>query len=256
MPDEVVSTDAADTTTAAPTNTAPWAADLAATFEDEGVRSQVDGFMREKYQPYVTGLEQQVAGLKDAEEYYNDLTSDPGKTWVSLTHEILGDDLAAKVLGALSDEPASTTEAVTAATTETPSTSALAPEDQQLLTEIREKKARDEYTRKVDEFVEAKADPALKAQWFHPFIAAAGGNLDVAYGGYKEWVEDFKAGNTDATPAEAAAETVDEPVPTLNSNTGGAAQIPTEKKYKSMDAAIDDVWKDMVNAAPGTVGSV
>lgn len=255
MPDEVVSIDAAETTTAAPTNTAPWAADLAATFTDPEIQAQVDGFMREKVQPRVTQLEQQVAGLSDAQEYYNDLTTDPGKTWVSLTHEILGDDLAGKVLAALSDEtPAEPAAATTATTTETPS--GLAPEDQQFLAKMREKEAKAEYSAQVEAFVTEKADPSLKSRWFHPFVAAAGGNLEVAYGGYKEWVEDFKAGNTTATPAEAAAETAADPPPTLNSGAGGAAQVPTVKKYRSMDDAIDDVWKDMAGAAPSTVGSV
>ena len=41
----------------------PWANDLSSTFEDESIRTQVDSFLREKVQPYVTQLEQRSKSL-------------------------------------------------------------------------------------------------------------------------------------------------------------------------------------------------
>ena len=241
---------------------APWAADLEAAFADEDVRTQVDGFMREKYQPYVTGLEQKVADLEPAQEYYTDLTADPGGTWVSLTHEILGDELAQKVLAALQDDaPADPPEDGE----EPPAQqSGLSKEDSEFIAKLRERDARDEYNEAVNAYCDEtdaegnKLRPDLKADWFHPFVAAAGGNLNVAYGGYKEWLTDVKAGLAPATAesAEEAAEDNGAP-PTLGSQTGGAVPpgLPTEKDYKGdLGAAISDMFKEM-NKAPSTVGS-
>jgi len=241
---------------AAPTSSAPWAADLEAAFNDPEVRQQVDGFMREKYQPYVTKLETDLSGLSAAKEYYDDLTSDPGATWVSLTHEILGDEIAERVLSALQSdgsEPAPAADGEPA-----PQTSALSAEDRALLDEIRQNKSQTTYTEAVEAYVEGAEDPDLKVKWFHPFVAAAGGNLRQAHAGYTEWINDVKAGLAPAGQegAEEAA-TNSEPPPTLGSQTGAPVAPAVAKDYKgNLDAAIDDLFNDVAKSPPSVVGSV
>lgn len=240
---------------AAPTSSAPWAADLEAAFNDPDVRQQVDGFMREKYQPYVTKLETDISGLSAAKEYYEDLTSDPGATWVSLTHEILGDEIAERVLAALQpgDEPAAT------ATGDEPQTpnSALSAEDRALLEEIRQNKQATTYHEAVDAYVEGADDPDLKVKWFHPFVAAAGGNLRQAHAGYTEWINDVKSGLAPAGVDGAEEAANNEPPPTLGSQTGGANAPTVAKNYGgNLDAAIDDLFSDVAKSPPSVVGSV
>src|SRR3954471_5592732 len=61
---------------AAPAPRGPWADELQTRFTDADQRAQVDAFLRESAQPHVTRVEQERAGLRPAEQLWNDLTGE------------------------------------------------------------------------------------------------------------------------------------------------------------------------------------
>jgi hypothetical protein len=89
-----------------PASPAPWADSLAQRFPDEGVRSQVDVYLRDTIQPYVTQFEQthgQASSILDTL-----LADDPDpeqqlNTYLALTEAAYGPEVALKVANHLVD---------------------------------------------------------------------------------------------------------------------------------------------------------
>lgn len=100
MQDDVVQPDqgqGAESVAVEPLTGTPWADDLNLLFDDAATRSKVDEYMRTKIQPHTTKLEQDLAGLKDAQRYYTDLQNDPGQTALNIIVERYGADAANEI---------------------------------------------------------------------------------------------------------------------------------------------------------------
>jgi hypothetical protein len=223
----------------------PWADDIRTAFEDEGLQAQVDGFLREKIQPYVTQLEQQ-RGPKEALELYNDLREQPGETWFSLTAELFGEDAAAELASTLRAE-----EAEEEPVAQEPG-NGLSPEDAQLLAELRNQKQVNAYQTAKAEFIAQHDD--VKENLFDPFVAAAEGDFEQAYAAYTKYVEDFKAAFGVAPPnADPAAPAP----PVMDQSTQAPPAPPVAKQYgRDLNSAIDDMFGDLTGGAPPAIGSV
>lgn len=228
----------------------PWANDLAELFPDESVRTQVDGFLREKIQPHVTQLEQRGKDLELAGQLYSELQSNPAETYLAITEDIFGPQAAEAVRDQLvqlygqdEDEQDDADE---------PVQGQLPPEVQELLDERKEQKQAAEYKAQMDSAVEKykESDNPVVPELFHPFVLAAQGDFDLAYQGYVQWLGQAKAQFAAQPEAEA-----DPPPNTLASDTAGSTEPPTTKKYTSIDEALTDFFAEQRAAAPPVVGS-
>lgn len=228
----------------------PWANDLAELFPDEGVRNQVDGFLRQKVQPHVTQLEQRGKDLELAGQLYSDLQASPAETYLAITEEIFGPQAAESIRDQLvslygEEEDEGGVEEPT-----DESQGNLPPEVEELLRERREQKEEAAYKQEMDRTV--AAHPDVVPELFHPFVAATQGDFETAYTGYARWLEQAKT-QFGAQPAEQA-----EVAPAaIGSDATGTTAPPTEKKYTSIDEALTDTLAEMRAArpAPTVVGS-
>src|SRR5436190_4659206 len=71
---------------------APWSSDLQERISDADVRAQVDQYVRDTVQPYVTQLEQGSAEDRFARKLWNDFTENPADTYIAVTREMFGED--------------------------------------------------------------------------------------------------------------------------------------------------------------------
>lgn len=83
---------------------APWTKDITELFEDEAVRSQVDAYLREKQQPYITKLESDRAEAKAAAEeaaaegwVLRALNEDPAAALLDISTQIYGAEMGQRV---------------------------------------------------------------------------------------------------------------------------------------------------------------
>lgn len=255
---ETATTEGTDVQAAQPTaveptqGSGPWANDLAEVFADEAIREQVDGFLRERVQPYVTQVEQrsQVAG-----QLYEDLSNTPGPTYLAITEELFGDEVATEIHQMLlkrfgeSDEQAPAPEAQAPAATEAPQQGDLDPRVKAVVDHYEKEQREAQYNALIKAAVDKHPD--IKPDYFHPFVAAANGDTELAYAGYKAWRDGMLADHQAQTEGEQTAQ----PPAVLGSDTRTPTTPPTEKKYKSMDEAIDDTIAELRQGAPLTVGS-
>lgn len=228
----------------------PWANDLAKVFEDEGVRGQVDSFLRSTVQPHVTRLEQASQVNEDAAKLYADFQDNPGGTYLAVTEELFGDDLTEIIRNHLAGEDAD--EAVEDETEEVHEGSNLDPRLAKLLEKEDLREQREQYEVELARIRET--DPQLDPELLAPFVVAADGDVDTAYAGYKQWLE--KAGVQGTAAEEVVA---DEPPAVLGSDSESPSSPPVRKDYGgSLDAALDDFFaetKGKGDPAP-PVGSV
>lgn len=244
----------------------PWSKDLAETFEDEGVRAQVDEFLRGKVQPHVTQLETKAAnsGNEEAERLYNDFQEDPEGTYLALTTELFGKEFAEELVNSLQGEAQEGDEEEPpepeAEGDEDDDLEKLPPQVREMIEEREEQQAREQYDAELARLKEQ--DPQLNEKWFAPFVVTAEGDMDLAYEGYKAWIDDAqpqagKEGDVDAAAAEAA-ENVDpnaEAPPTIGSDSQGTSTPPTEKNYETLDDAMDDFFAENRGGPAPPVGA-
>lgn len=233
---------------AASTTEGPWATQLAETFTDPDQQAAVNEFLRATVQPYVTRLEQSTADLKDAQRLYEDLTANPGETYIAITEELFGDEAAARVTEALKSGEAVVTE--TGEVELPPAAAAADPETKELLDYVRDQRQAAEYETVLNEFV--VDHPDVKPNLFHPFVSAADGDFELAYSGYAQWQKDWAAEN-----GEPATEEVVEPevAPPVVGKDGSTTEPPLEPKNQTMDEAINEFLAEN-RAAPPVVGAV
>lgn len=231
--------------------TGPWAQDVQGAFEDPAVQAQVDAFLREKVQPHVTRLEQETAGLASAKALYEDLTSNPGETFLAISQELFGDEAVDKIINALEAGDVTVTEDVDGAldlTTNSPD-----PEVQEAVQYYQQEKQRKMYDAALADFKEKHPD--LEVDLFHPFVAGAHGDLEAAYAGYQKFVSDWK--EKFGTAPELTPDEVPDPPTTLGGSSAPAVTAPpTEPKAQSLHDAIDDFFTTSRSSAPPTVGGV
>lgn len=232
----------------------PWADSIRARFADPELQDAVDDFLADTVQPHVTKLEQQTAGLKNAQELYDDLVNDPGGTYLALTRELFDEDVAERIIGSLTGE-----QPQTPTPTETPAPGNLSDEDMELLQSIKEERAQKAYDDAIEAFRQDGHED-LKPNLFHPFVAGANGDFEKAYASYKQWLDE---GKEQFSPTEGTDtglnpdEVPDLPPTTIGKGEAGATTAPpVQPRYSSIGDAVDDIFRDMSVGAPPTVGSV
>lgn len=256
-------------------NTSPWDSDLATAFEDEDLRTKVSEFLGEKVQPYVTKIEQDSKPNRDAQRLWEGFNESPVDTYIAVSREIYGPEVADKVAAILQggdapveESPATdTTEETQETEEETPTTKLsfddLPPEVKEVVAQTQAAKQKEAYYGEIDRVTAEHADslpkgeddkPQLNVDLFHPFVVAADGDFDKAWDAYEAFQSQAKETFGIQVPA------VDEdgkPVPptTLDSQTrDSSATPPQEVKYESLDEAMDAFF-DEQKSPPPTVGA-
>lgn len=218
-------------------NDGPWASDLALLGLDADTMGKVDTFLRAKVQPYTTKLEQDLAAAKPAQTLYNDLTDAEKATdaYVAVTYEMFGQEAGDRLMAALQG-PQSAAPAEPAQQQQpselTPAQYAqLDPETQAFLGELQQSYAEQQYDRDMATTIEA--NPDIKPEHLHIWVAQANGDFNQAVQLYRQYVAGFITAPESQTAPSA--------VPVLGSDSGGAAAstTPVAPKKQTMDEAIE-----------------
>ena len=225
----------------------PWSSDLAQVFEDEAVRGQVDSFLREKVQPYTTRLEQQARVNEQATNLWQNFETDPINTYVQVTHELLGEELANEFLefaqnrlNGQQQEPAPTP------TPEVPQNMTLTPEQQAAIEWSQQQQVKEYYGQQL---AELKAKPENKdlvdlkdakgnsvIEHIHPWVQVAGGDFDQAAQLLRGFVQEY------GVPQSAMPEIPTPPAPNVFGSDTATAQpsnTPVEQPKQTINEAID-----------------
>jgi len=229
----------------APLNPGPWAQDLAAAFPDEVLRGQVDTFLRGHVQPRVTQIEQEYAPAK---ELWTDLQKpeESAATYLAVAEQLYGEEFAEKLaetmvasgLIELDEEPPAASQ------------QALPPEVQRAVEFVQKQEMEQQWQAGLA--AAAAAEPSIQGheRLFANFVAGSGGNFETAIAAWKH----------EQMPARLAATLPEAPAPTPapTALAGGAAPAgtpPVEKKYASIDAALDDFFAEQrAGEAPPVMG--
>lgn len=237
----------------APVGDGPWAQDLALLFEDESTRTRVDQFLRTKIQPHTTKLEQDLAAQRDAVELWSQLTDAPADAYADITQQLLG-DAAGPVLEyikQLQEQPA--------APEQQPGEAPVDPRIAEVLQDYENRKAETYYDQEFARVLAAAPDltdtnpdvQEAKQRLYHMCVNQEGGDFDKALALYRATAAPFGAPAPAAVPDPAAP-------PAIGSDAGGAnpSAAPTEKKYGSLDEAINDFMAEQRAAkqAPPVMG--
>lgn len=227
---------------------APWSADLPTYFQDEAARAAADRYLREKHQPYVTQLQQQVAEAAPARQLYEGFLESPNETLLEVASELYGDEVAGKFQALL--EAGVEPEAAAAAAVEAAPQPAVDPRLEEMWAEREAQRHQAAYEA---ELARVQGEhPTVDAELFAPHVVANSGDFDKALASYKIW-EANVAAKYGGTPAEAH-------VPAVLGSGGstGVQPQPIEQKYGSLDDALDATLAEMRAAreAPTVVGSV
>lgn len=242
----------------------PWQDQLESTFEDEETRQQVDDFLRGSVQPYVTQLEQRTQVPDEAQRLYNDLSENPGETYVSLTAEMFGDDVAERIVELINagESPAEATAQATEEAATTAPTGGLTPEQEQVIEWAQQKAQAEAYDEMLANVKEAHPD--VVEELFHPFVAMADGDPELAYQGYQRYMAAFREANglsndeeaLEVLDADGNVVTTTTPPPAMNSSTpGGSGDTPVQRK-QTMDEAMFDFVNQDLKKAPPVLGTV
>lgn len=240
-------------TPAAPSSDAPWAQELASQFADDTIRSQVDEFLRGNIQPYVTRLEQESVGNRDANRLWQDFAENPYETYVGVTKELFGDDLALRIASALESDDDPTTDHEEH---EVPDYD-LAIDEDELPESVREavdfyqqQQQASAWEQEMNRVIEDYPDVEIDADLLNPFVIAAEGDFDVAVASYAQFVnnarEKFGLSVGDLSDVNVP--------PVIDSDATGTSTPPQQKQYESLDDAMDDFFAEQ-NAPPPVVGS-
>lgn len=252
----------------------PWDQDLAGTFEDEAVRNQVSDFLGEHVQPYVTRLEQDSRPNRDATRLWEGFAETPVQTYVQVSRELFGDEVADRVAATLQGEEGGEPTPAPDTQTTTPDTQTITPPEGQtddgpipfekLPPNVQEAVAKQEaeeqraaYYEEVDRVTKEHADalpkndegePQLNVDLFHPFVVAADGDFDQAWASFEQFY-------TNAKKEWGAPQEGETPPPAIDSQTRDASTTPPQEvEYKSLDEAMD-AWFDEQKSPPPTVGA-
>lgn len=236
-----------------PAASGPWSQDLATYFEDESARTTADRFVREKVQPYITRVEQQARGNEQALNLWNNFEADPINTYVQVTHELLGEELANEFLEFAQQklngqeqqqQPVPTQE-------EVQQQMALSPEDQAAIEWARSQQVKDYYAEQMSilkakpenqdllETKDAKGNSVI--EHIHPWVKVAEGDFDRAAALLRGFVQEY------GVPQSPIPAIPDPPAPNAfgsDTATSQASTTPTEPKQQSINDAIDDFMRE------------
>lgn len=224
----------------------PWAQDIAAQFDDPATRAAVDGFLREKVQPYVTQLEQSTQVNRDAERLWNDFTSEPVDTFGAVAVELFGQEKADALRELLSQEDADvdTEETLDDDTTLTIDDDELPEHVREAVEYVQNERQQREWDQAFNQVVSDNEDIDIPEELFYPFVTAADGDLDAAVDAYRGWYKTAqeKFGLNPPNPDD-----IPDPPPTVK--TGNPTAPPTERKGLTLDDAMDEFFAEQ-NAPP------
>lgn len=187
--------------TAAP-GPAPWTKSLETRFEDEAVRAEVDRYLREEHQPYVTKVEGERAEALEKARIYDWIDEEPAEALRAIVAAVWDDDAAARV-GELIDAGFTAEEAAEVAGAEAEAAGVQAkpaelPADVQETVEwAKAARAREAADAEAAEVAKAgtalkewhaelaKADPDIKYGTLMAYVAAQQGDMDAALAAYR-----------------------------------------------------------------------
>lgn len=244
----------------APDSQSPWANDLQQLFEDEGVRGNVDAFLREKVQPYITKIEQESAADRRAKNLWDQFTEDPYDTFERVAEEIYGEDAREKIRRALSDNNESDEYEPEAAedSDDDPvfDLNDLPREVRELVQRTQEQESQQLFEQEMDQVREYMTEENIPfdEEVFYPFVSANDGDIEDAVEAYQKWVG--KAGSTFGLKFDAEPDQVESPAPppAINSGSRQTAPPPQAEKYSDLGSAVD-AWLQEENAPPPVVGN-
>lgn len=230
-----------------PTNgETPWSKDLEAAFEDAQTRGQVDAFLRENVQPYVTQIEQATQVNRDAERLWNDFTSEPVDTFRAVATELFGEDVAGKLSDVITNPDDTEEDTVT----EEPE---FKIDDDELPEHVREaveyvqnERQQREWDAELSRLREANSDINIIEDLFYPFVSAADGDTEEAVKAYREFAT--KAKETFDIPDDIKLS--NEPPPVVGDGKDGSGTAPPVKEKMTLDEAMDEFLAEQRGSAP------
>lgn len=229
----------------------PWADDISKRFDDPVLRNEVDSFLRESVQPYVTQLEQKSQPHRDAQRLWDDFSTDPNNTFRAVAVELYGEDTADRLISAITDDSEEDT-TVTDTNDDLDfkvSTEELPEEIQEAVDFVQRERQQREWDEAFKEVAfDEEGNQLIDEELFYPFVTAAEGDIELARDNYFAWQEQAKEkfGLNVPSPDDIK----DEPPPTIDPNKGGSTTAPPQQKeYKDIDEAIDDFFAEQ-NAPP------
>lgn len=234
-----------------PVGAGPWATDLAQRFQDEGTRSQVDQFIREKVQPYTTQLEQKAAASENALALWSAFEANPLDAYVSVTTDMFGEEVGQSMLTYLQTE----VDKQTASGTPQAEAEQNVAQDPRVAAAIEwaeQQQAERAYDAELTRIT--ASHPEVDADSFHTFVAGADGNFDMAYQLYSQFVAKY------GPPQQAVEpEPTPEAAPVLGSDTATTqpSTTQTQPRAQTISGAVDDMMNDIraANQAP-PVGTI
>lgn len=248
----------------------PWKQDIDSRFTDPETAAAVDQLIRERIQPRVTQLEQQLAGTRDAQGLWERIHQDPLGTFNALRDELVG--LGYPVAEATAAAEATINEAQTSPTAEPQHTAAAAQEDPrvaEMYADWQRQRELAQYDATVEQIVNDPANADINPNRYHTFVAAADGDFNRALEMYRADVatvlQTYGIDPATATPqqqeqaAELAANQAAPGAPPVisNGNGGGAAApVPTQPDYAAEGISpTEALHKAIEDAAKGALGT-
>ncbi len=234
---------------------APWQKDIDERFTDPAVRAEVDKYLREKQQPYMTKLEQDAAELRGKAWVFDGLSSDdPTETLTAIVSQVYGDDFAERIVELLgegenleaaaaiaeqeADEDAIDLDKLPAEVREAVEFAKSAKAAEAAASEAAaQQKLLDEATATYDAWRAEilKAQPDVKENALHAYVFAADGDMEQGLANYRA---DF--------PAPAP-----EPKPAAPTSLGGATTGISNSRRTS--GSLADAFGEVFDGAAGTV---
>ena len=246
----------------------PWQNDINSAFADDpAVVARVDQFMRERYQPRMTQLEQQAAEAATARRLYDAFQEDPQAAYASVTNELYGPEAAGQALSALEaalqTRSAPVPPAPVAPVQAAPQAPAADPRVESMLSDWESQKAQAAYDTAVDGFVSRPENADINPNLLHAFIAAADAEqgmdqmFNQAAGMYRAHEAAWAQAHGGAAPTteQLAASTGQRPAPNvLGSDTVATGAVPVQKEYRGQQG-LDDAINDFMAANRRNGGS-
>lgn len=225
----------------------PWSKDLATTFTDEAQRAQVDQFLRETVQPYVTQQEQKASEAGDAIKLWNDFGESPLDTYAAVTKELFGDEIAGQLLGTLQAQIAENP--TQAPAPQAPDAGQLDPRLAAAVEYVENQQANQFYEGEISRIT--TDHPEVDSDLFHPFVAAAEGDFDEAYRLYTE----FLSGYAERHGGEQAPADPPPQVSGSDTTTAQPSNTPVEPKQQTIGEAIEEFVTEQHTAPAPPVGT-
>ena len=226
-----------------PPQPGPWSSDLEEFFEDPAARARADEFMRSKVQPRMTQLETQIAERKPAYELYDALVGEESDATLAQVVSELRPDIADQFMSLLEPQEPITDEEPVHQQLELP------PELQEMIEERTAAKEAEDYDNEIAR-VQA-LHPELVPTEFHPFVAGAEGDFDLALEHYKTWQQEVRQRYGGAPTPQP------EPAPAPQALATSQTQAPpVQEKYESLDDAFDAFFAEQRGTGTSPVGVV